>query len=128
MTAALNNDPNMISALVPSFPVGCRRITPGPHYLKSLSAPNVTILSSRDLEICTRGIKLATGEIIEVDAIICATGFICSFTPRFPLIGDNGNLQNLWKDKTPEAYMSCMISGMPNYFSESLYLHAITIN
>ncbi len=64
------------------------------------------------------GIELASGETINADIIVCATGFDTTFCPRFPLVGRNGNLQELWRDGVPKAYMSCAIAGLPNYFSE----------
>lgn len=126
MKLALQSDATL-STLLPSFTVGCRRVTPGDGYLKALTASNVAVISEA-VEICNRGIKLNTGEVIHLDAIVCATGFDCSFVPRFPLIGDNGNLQDLWKNKTPKAYMSCMIEGMPNYFSKATQTTNITRN
>jgi hypothetical protein len=63
-----------------------------------------------------RGIKSASGEDHEFDTIICATGFNMSFSPRFPIIGENGvDLQKKW-DKNPECYLSVTAANMPNYF------------
>jgi hypothetical protein len=120
MGAMLLHDEHLTKTLVPNFPVGCRRITPGMGYLKALNAPNVRVIGDEIQEIVPEGLKLANGELIEVDAIICATGFDVSFVPRFPLIGENGNLQEVWKKELPSAYLSCMVPGLPNYFSKSL--------
>ncbi|PQE11649.1 phenylacetone monooxygenase protein [Rutstroemia sp. NJR-2017a WRK4] len=117
MDAALHHDPELIAALKPDFPVGSRRITPGVGYLDALLQPNTRVVSTGIEEITADGIKLTSGEFIEVDAIVCATGFNCSFVPRFPMIGEYGNLQDRWRDSPPEAYMSCMVPGMPNYFT-----------
>ena len=65
------------------------------------------------------GIELESRQVLKVDAIICATGFDLSFRPRFPIIGRDGNLQDIWASETPKAYMSCAGTGLPNYFSES---------
>lgn len=108
-----------MKALIPDFAVGCRRMTPGVGYLSALTQSNVQTVTTGIEEICPEGIKLANGELIEVDAIVCATGFNLSFIPRFPIIGTSGNLQDIWRDSVPAAYMSCMVPGMPNYFSTS---------
>jgi cation diffusion facilitator CzcD-associated flavoprotein CzcO len=118
MTHALNQDEALMKALIPDFPVGCRRMTPGVGYLAALTKPNVQTVTTGIEEICPDGIKLVTGELIAVDAIVCATGFNLSFVPRFPIIGADGNLQDIWKDSVPAAYMSCMVPGLPNYFSK----------
>lgn len=118
MSRMLNNDPILTAALIPDFPVGCRRITPGVGYLQALVQDNVRVESNSIAEVCSEGIRLLDGELIELDAIVCATGFNVSFVPRFPMIGEHGNLQDLWRDRLPGAYMSCAVAGMPNYFSE----------
>jgi len=115
MGAMLQQNERLTKAMIPNFPVGCRRITPGLGYLKALNAENVQVITE-NIEVCPGGIKLASGELIELDAIVCATGFDVSFVPRFPLIGENGNLQDIWRERQPTAYMSCMVEGMPNYF------------
>jgi hypothetical protein len=117
MSAMLRQNEHLTKALIPDYSVGCRRMTPGVGYLNALSQPNVQLISDEAVEIIPEGLKLSNGEKIEVDAIVCATGFDTSFIPRFPLIGTNGNLQDIWKTTTPAAYMSCMVAGLPNYFT-----------
>lgn len=118
MGHALNQDETLTKALIPEFPVGCRRLTPGVGYLASLTQENVRVVTNKIEEVVPKGIKLTSGELIALDAIVCATGFDLSFIPRFPLIGEFGNLQEIWKKSLPAAYMSCMVPGMPNYFSK----------
>ncbi|KAK8090027.1 hypothetical protein PG997_004988 [Apiospora hydei] len=69
------------------------------------------------VQIVPEGIELNTGEVIKVDAIICATGFDNSFCPRFPVVGRAGNLQDRLRTETPKGYMSCALPGVPNYFT-----------
>jgi len=118
MGAMLKNDEKLKKALIPDFPVGCRRMTPGVSYLTALTQENVDVVTDEVEEVCPEGIRLANGKLIELDIIVCATGFDLSFIPRFPIIGESDNLQDRWRGKTPEAYMSCMVAGMPNYFSK----------
>lgn len=119
MISELKGNKRLIDALVPKFPVGCRRLTPGIGYMPALQADNVRVVTDTISHVVSRGIQLGSGEIIEVDAIICATGFNVSFCSRFPLIGRNGNLQDIWTRELPTAYMSCAIPAFPNYFSKS---------
>ncbi|KAH7140399.1 hypothetical protein B0J13DRAFT_637933 [Dactylonectria estremocensis] len=116
MKAALGDDEVLIKALVPSFPLGCRRLTPGVGYLESLTQPNVEVVSDSIVQITSNGLVTKSGRTIEVDAIICATGFNVSFCPRFPLVGRAGNLQDTWAKELPQAYMSCAVPNLPNYF------------
>jgi cation diffusion facilitator CzcD-associated flavoprotein CzcO len=118
MKATLKGDETLIKALVPDFAVGCRRLTPAVGYLESLSAENIRVVTDTITEVGEHTIKTSTGEEIEIDVLICATGFDVSFCPRFPIIGREGNLQDLWKDSLPKAYMSSSVPGFPNYFSK----------
>ncbi|KAB8296997.1 hypothetical protein EYC80_002398 [Monilinia laxa] len=117
MASALNHDKQLLQSLIPKFPVGCRRVTPGIGYLNALTQSNVDVITTGIKELQYDGIKLINGDLKKVDAIICATGFNFSFIPRFPIIGEYGNLQDLWKDSPSKAYMSCMVTGMPNYIT-----------
>lgn len=119
MRSALGDDEKLIKALIPSFPLGCRRLTPGVGYLESLLQPNVTVVSDPIVRVTSTGLVTMTGETVEVDAIICATGFDVSFCPRFPLVGREGNLQDIWSKDIPRAYMSCAVPDLPNYFGKS---------
>lgn len=118
MAFMLGGDEKLCQTLIPTYPLGCRRITPAPGYLQALRAPNVEIVMDGMKQIVPEGIELHSGEVIKVDAIICATGFDLSFRPRFPLVGRQGNLQDSWDKELPKAYMSCAVAGLPNYFSK----------
>lgn len=117
MRAMLGGDETLCKKLIPNYPLGCRRLTPAPRYLQSLTQPNVDVVTEGIKRIVPEGLELKSGETLKVDVIICATGFNLSFCPRFPLVGRNGNLQDIWREQTPKAYMSCAVAGLPNYFS-----------
>ncbi|KAG7292499.1 hypothetical protein NEMBOFW57_002534 [Staphylotrichum longicolle] len=116
MTFMLGGNQELCKALIPDFPLGCRRMTPGHGYLQALTKPNVEVRRSGIKRFVAEGIELDSGDILKVDAIVCATGFNTSFCPRFPIIGRDGNLQERWAKETPKAYMSCAVAGLPNYF------------
>ncbi|KAI1080434.1 FAD/NAD(P)-binding domain-containing protein [Whalleya microplaca] len=117
MTEALEGDEELCKALIPDFPVGCRRLAPGDDYLRSLKRPNVTVVTSPITRVTSSGIETADGGVIKLDAIVCATGFNVSFCPRFPIVGRAGNLQDIWTTKVPTSYMSCAVPTLPNYFT-----------
>lgn len=103
-----------------NFAVGCRRPTPGNGYLEALVEDNVRVVTDSIERVESNGIQLSTGELLEVDTILCATGFDLSFCPRFKLIGRGGvAIDEKWKD-IAEAYLSLSVPGFPNYFSEIL--------
>lgn len=102
--------------LLPNFPVGCRRLTPGNPYMKAIQESNVTLHRCAVTEVTPTGVIGADGTEVEVDAIICATGFDVSYKPKYSVIGRNGkSLQEKW-DVIPEGYLGLAVPEMPNYF------------
>jgi len=84
--------------LIPSWPPGCRRITPGDGYLEALVQPSkmeylasdmISLTVSLDVTTCHKeiakivpeGVVDDSGHLHEVDILICATGFNLAFVP-----------------------------------------------
>ncbi|KAK5047677.1 hypothetical protein LTR84_006342 [Exophiala bonariae] len=113
-------DPQTLDFLTPDFEIGCRRFTPGDHYLHALQQDNVQMITDHITQVTERGVCDNAGVIRDVDAIICATGFETSYEPRFPITGRNGySLAENWGiDKTSESYMGAMVAGFPNFFGD----------
>ncbi|KAF2845806.1 FAD/NAD(P)-binding domain-containing protein [Plenodomus tracheiphilus IPT5] len=115
MKLRLGNE-ELASRLLPKFPVGCRRFTPGVGYLESLGKKNVTVIFDEVVKLTPASCVTRNGTEIELDAMICATGFDTSFRPRFPIIGRGGkDLREEWADE-PRSYLSIAAHGFPNYF------------
>lgn len=78
------HNPELEKLLIPSWSVGCRRITPGRDYLESLSHPKVEVVYGEIASITKKGC-VVDGKEYAVDALICATGFdtvSCSIKTR----------------------------------------------
>ncbi|KAL4883949.1 hypothetical protein BJY04DRAFT_183569 [Aspergillus karnatakaensis] len=116
MKRRLRKKPEMISDLLPAFPPICRRLTPGPGYLEALTDDKVDVISSPIVKIVEDGVVTADGKHHPTDVVVCATGFNTTFTPRFPIVGQDGlSLSKRWEE-TPENYLSMAVDGFPNYF------------
>lgn len=115
MKERLEKKPEIVNALTPDFAVGCRRLTPGPGYLEALTEDNVDFFSSGVSEIVEQGI-ISGGQLVELDCIICATGFNTSGHPPFPIEGLNAQTLKSRFDPYPETYMSIATDGFPNFF------------
>lgn len=120
MTERLGNSAKGLKAqqmLLPDFPVGCRRQTPGPGFLEALIKDNVDLRWDDVESITEKGIRTRSGEVKEYDAIVCATGFDTTFKPSFPVVGRNGvDLAQKWQADRPKAYFGVAVPDMPNYF------------
>jgi hypothetical protein len=116
MRERLKKKPEIADFILPSFAVGCRRLTPGPGYLEALVEDNVDFVSDQISEIVPEGIVLDTGRKIEIDALVCATGFNASSPPPFEVYGKNG--KSLQERFTPhrETYLTMTVDGFPNFF------------
>lgn len=115
MEKRLNHDPSLCARLIPSWQVGCRRITPGEGYLEALRKPNVSTEFDPIEEVTETGIRTAKCTE-EFDIIVCATGFDVSFSPSWELAGKDGiRLADQWRE-SPEAYFGICAPNMPNYF------------
>lgn len=116
MEQRLASAPHIFNALLPSFSPGCRRLTPGPGYLEALTQPNVAFITSPISKISESAVHTADGQIHEIDALVCATGFHSSAPPPFSLVGSNGlAIHKKWQNRAT-TYLSHSISGFPNLF------------
>jgi cation diffusion facilitator CzcD-associated flavoprotein CzcO len=118
MKTILKNDSRLVKRLVPTFPMGCRRLGPAEGFLEAMQESNVTLPESAIKEFTRNGILTEDGVEYSVDVIICATGFDVSFRPYFPITGRDGrSLGDEWA-KDPEAYLAMAAAGFPNFMCE----------
>jgi cation diffusion facilitator CzcD-associated flavoprotein CzcO len=109
-------DDRLYYGFVPSFGLGCRRITPGNAFMKAIQQPNVDVHFAAAKGLTTDSIIDSTSAFTPIDTIICASGFDTSYRPRFPIIGRGGvNLAHQWSNH-PEAYLGITVPDMPNFF------------
>ncbi|KAI9012272.1 hypothetical protein DFJ74DRAFT_683180 [Hyaloraphidium curvatum] len=109
------HDPELRKILTPSYPVGCRRLTPHEHYLEALQLPTTKVINSPIERFTDTGI-VAGGVERPCDVIIKATGFDVTYTPHFPVTGRGGKtLAEEWTE-FPWSYKSVLSHGFPGFF------------
>lgn len=114
MAKKLAKKPEIMEALEPNWPPGCRRLTPGPGYLEALVQDNVNFVSTKIKRITPSGIETVDGKERHVDLIVCATGFDTSLKQPMPILGKNGaSLNDIWEHH-PESYLGIFPPEMPN--------------
>ena len=116
MKTRLSKKPEILQSLLPSFSVGCRRLTPGPGYLEALVEDNVDFVNTPIRKCLQNGLELADGTTIELDVLVCATGFQASAPPPFDVVGKNGQTIAQKFNPFPQTYLSMVTDGFPNYF------------
>jgi cation diffusion facilitator CzcD-associated flavoprotein CzcO len=95
MAARLNSDEELIGKIVPDYPVGCRRLTPGNGYLEALQQDNAGWDFDLIIRITEHGIETSKG-IEEFDIIVCASGFDVSFKPLWNVVVGTFSTFTLW--------------------------------
>ncbi|KAI0714205.1 FAD/NAD-P-binding domain-containing protein [Cerioporus squamosus] len=116
MRRKLAKKPWIADTLMPTFPVACRRLTPGPGYLEALVEDNVEFVQTPIERVTERGIETVDGQHQDLDIIFCATGYDTSFQLPFEIVGRNGvRLNDKWQPH-PTTYLTMCVDEFPNMF------------
>lgn len=115
-------DPETAHKLLPDrYPIGVRRLCIDTGYYETFNRENVSLVDIKDdpiERITPTGIKLASGEEIELDIIVFALGFN-AFTGALDEAGirnDQGRSpSDNWK-RGPRTYLGLTTTGFPNLF------------
>ncbi|KAM3077470.1 hypothetical protein ACMFMG_006810 [Clarireedia jacksonii] len=121
MSSRLASKPSIAKTLIPSFAVGCRRLTPGPGYLEALVSDNVDFISDPITHISSNSIHISPSDpnaptSIPLDALILATGFVTSHIPPIPFYGTSSLPLSTHFAPYPQSYLSIATSSFPNLF------------
>jgi cation diffusion facilitator CzcD-associated flavoprotein CzcO len=110
-------DETLREALVPSYPLGCKRILRTPGYLEIFEREHVALVPDRIERIAPDGIVTRSGKLHPVDAIVYATGFrVSEFLAPMEIRGRDGcRLAAAWANGA-EAHLGMTIPSFPNFF------------
>ena len=72
--------------------------------MRAMQKPNVTLYRAAISKVTPTSVISTKGDEVEVDTIICATGFDVSYVPAFPMRGRNGVLLSEKWSVVPEGY------------------------
>lgn len=92
--------------MLPTYPLSCRRVVLSNEYYDAMERVNVTLLSKGVEEVSGSTLILEDGSAIEVDAIVCCTGFT---SKRLQTV------HGLWGSPY-HSYLGIMSAGLPNLF------------
>lgn len=85
--------------------------------MRAIQAPNVSVHFTPVVQVKPNSVVGEDGTEVEVDTVVCATGFDVSYKPRFPIVGRDGlDLAERWT-KTPEAYLGLAVPALPNFLT-----------
>ncbi|KAF8428410.1 hypothetical protein L210DRAFT_3564312 [Boletus edulis BED1] len=112
----LAKKPWIADHILPSFPVACRRLTPGPGYLEALCEDNVDFIPKEIRHITPTGLETIDRQYYDIDILVCATGYDADFKFPFPVVGRSGLTLQQRYDPHPVTYLSICTDGFPNWF------------
>jgi len=111
-------DPVLRKKLTPDFRIGCKRILISRDYLRSLTRPNVEVVTEGIREVREHSVVTADGVEHEVDAIVFGTGFKVTEMPFADTVrGRDGRTLNESWGGSPQAHLGTTVKGFPNLFT-----------
>lgn len=110
-------DPALRALVTPDYPIGCKRILQSNDWYPALCLPQVSVTTSRILQMTPQGPRTADGMLHEVDTVILGTGFAATdlLAPMQVTGRDGRTLQQAWTDGA-EAHLGTTVAGFPNLF------------
>ena len=114
------DDPTLAEKLVPTNPIGCKRLCVDSNYYEIYNQDHVNLVDLNEAPISRiDGNAVVTGDDrYEVDAIVLATGFdaMTGAVTNIDIRGQQGrSLQDKWASG-PKAYLGLATAGFPNLF------------
>jgi cation diffusion facilitator CzcD-associated flavoprotein CzcO len=112
-------DPSLRQAVTPDYTIGCKRIILSSTLYPALANPKTTLFTRNQgiSEITSTGIRTQSGQKIELDAIVYATGYdAADGNLPFELIGREGKKVADVCPEYPRAYLGTTMPYMPNFY------------
>jgi 4-hydroxyacetophenone monooxygenase len=118
LTAELEGRDDLIDQLIPTYPPLGKRLLLDNGWYRTMRRDNVRLVSDRVVEIGPSSVTTASGETIECDAIVLATGFdVVSFLSTLDVVGRGGQpLSTVWDGDDAAAYLGLAVPDFPNFF------------
>jgi 4-hydroxyacetophenone monooxygenase len=110
--------PDLLEAVVPTYPVGAKRIVrDNGVWPATLKRDNTRLVTTAIKRIVPNGVETVDGEVHEVDVLIYGTGFRASefLTPMTVVGRDGRELHDRWEGDA-RAYLGVTVPGFPNLF------------
>ena len=111
------NDPELKKKVIPTTDFAVKAPVFTDDFFECFNRENFRLVTEKITRLNKTGIELSTGEKIDLDVIIYATGFdALKSVKSFEVTGRQAKtLESIWGGK-PKAYMGMCVPQLPNYF------------
>ncbi len=115
----LKGRPDLIGKCVPSYPPYGKRILLDNGWFRTLTRPNVELITTPIDHFSRDGIVASDGKSRPADIIVVSTGFkVTEMAARLNITGRDGKpLAEAWANDNPTAYLGLTVPGFPNFFT-----------
>jgi 4-hydroxyacetophenone monooxygenase len=114
----LKDRPDLIDKCVPTYPPYGKRILLDNNWFKTLTRPNVELVTEKIDHLTRDGIVTSDGKLRPHDILVISTGFkVSEMAARLNITGRGGkDLREVWADDNPTAYLGLAVPNFPNLF------------
>jgi cation diffusion facilitator CzcD-associated flavoprotein CzcO len=111
------DDPELRRKVTPTDDIGCKRMMLTDDWYRTLTKPNVELVTERIATVTPSGIRSEDGTERAADVLVLATGFNAhGFVAPMEIVGAGGrSLAEEWAT-VPRAYLGMSVPGFPNMF------------
>jgi len=108
-------DPELRRKLTPDYPVACKRLVISEDFYPAIQKPNAHVVTDGIERVLPEGVVTKTGEKVELDVLVLATGFHPYKTTANVIGIDGRTLAETWGG-SPIVHRTVGVPGFPNYF------------
>lgn len=118
MERELGGDQELLAKALPSYPPFGKRMLLDNGWFRALRRDHVDLVVDPIERVEKNGVRTRTGELVEVDVLVLATGFdVVHYLSSVDVLGLDGQiLREVWNGDDGRAYLGMTVTGFPNLF------------
>ncbi len=108
----------LIERVLPEYPPFAKRMLLDNGWFRTIKKPHVDLIPEHLAKVEGNTLSTSSGETVEADVIILATGFqTTNVLGSYDIVGREGQLlRDHWGEDNASAYLGTLVPGFPNFF------------
>lgn len=114
----LHDRPELIERVLPEYPPFAKRMLLDNGWFRTIKKSHVDLIPEHLAKVEGNTLFTSSGETVEADVIILATGFqTTNVLGSYDIVGREGQLlRDHWGEDNASAYLGTLVPGFPNFF------------